>query len=107
MVDTLNGWAVGDSGVIINTTDGQNWTTQTNPDSNSLFDVFFLNANEGWAVGVLGIILHTTDGGTTWLVEAAGMTTNFLRGVHFTSPTNGYVSGNNSNRNAPYLLRCR
>ena len=94
MVDTLNGWAVGDNGIIIHTTDGHIWTAQTNPSSNSLFDVFFLNTQEGWAVGVNGTILHTTNGGTNWLVEGAGLTGNFLTGVHFTSSTNGYVSGN-------------
>ena len=95
MVDALYGWAVGDNGIIIHTTDGQNWFAQTNPDNNSLFDVFFLNENEGWAVGAQGIVIHTTNGGTTWAVVGAGLTSNFLTGVHFTSSTNGYVSGNN------------
>ena len=93
MVDTLNGWSVGDYGIIIHTTDGQNWFEQTNPDNNSLFDVFFLNENEGWAVGNGGTILHTTNGGTNWAVEGAGLTSNFLTGVHFTNSNNGYVVG--------------
>jgi len=95
--DNQNGWAVGDNGIIIHTTDGQNWNAQTNPDpqSRSLYSVFFLNPNKGWAVGFNGIILHTTNGGTNWNVEGSGLTTAFLRGVHFTSSTNGYVIGNN------------
>ena len=28
------------------------------------------------------------------ILKAQGLTTNFLRGIHFTSPTNGYVVGN-------------
>ncbi len=96
-VDNNNGWAVGDSGVIAHTTDGQNWTAQTNPSTNTLFDVFFLNTLEGWAIGSGGTIIHTANGGTTWIVEGAGLTSNSLTGVHFVSTDNGnvgYVVGN-------------
>jgi len=95
MVDTLTGWAVGDDGIIIHTTDGINWFEQTNPDTSTfrtLQRVFFLNSQEGWAVGTASI-LHTTNGGIEWTVEAEGLTYNSLAGVHFTSPTNGYVGG--------------
>ena len=96
-INNQEGWVVGDLGIIGKTTDGgTSWAPQTNPDTQnrSLYSVFFLNANLGWAVGADGVILHTTDGGTTWTVEGAGLTTAFLRGVHFTSSTNGYVVGN-------------
>ncbi|KAF5050625.1 Ycf48-like protein [anaerobic digester metagenome] len=97
MINNTTGWAVGDNGVIIKTTDGANWNYQANPDTSSrtLLDVFFLNANEGWAVGNSGVILHTTDGGTAWSIEGSGLTTNMLRAVQFTSSTNGYILGNN------------
>jgi photosystem II stability/assembly factor-like uncharacterized protein len=91
------GWVVGDGGVIGHTTDGgANWITQTNPDTSnrSFYKVFFLNASNGWAVGFNGIILHTTNGGNTWTIEGVGLTSAFLRGVYFTSSTNGYVVGN-------------
>jgi photosystem II stability/assembly factor-like uncharacterized protein len=96
MINNTTGWAVGDNGVIIKTTDGINWNAQSNPDTShrTLLDVFFLNASEGWAVGFNGIILHTTNGGTLWTIEGAGMTTNMLRAVQFTSSKNGYVLGN-------------
>ncbi len=112
-VNNTTGWAVGDNGVIIHTTDGKNWSPQTNPDTHlpqrTLNDVFFLNASEGWAVGDGGIILHTTNGGTAWAIEADGLTTNLLTSVYFTSSTNGYVAGINktllrfSNEGAPSL----
>ena len=57
-------------------------------------DVFFLNVNEGWIVGNRGLILHTINGGITWSIEGVGLTSSLLRGVHFTSSTNGYIVGN-------------
>jgi len=93
--DNQNGWAVGDR--IIHTTDGQNWTEQTNPDTvgRAMLDAFFLNENEGWIVGNQGLILHTINGGMEWIIQADGLTTSLLTGVHFTSSTNGYITGNN------------
>jgi photosystem II stability/assembly factor-like uncharacterized protein len=96
-VNNTSGWAVGDNGVIIHTTDGKNWFPQINPDTQSpkstLNDVFFLNVNEGWAVGDRGLILHTTNGGTIWFIEGNGLTNSLLTSVYFTSPTNGFVTG--------------
>jgi photosystem II stability/assembly factor-like uncharacterized protein len=97
MINNTTGWTVGDGGVLIKTTDGHNWNYQTNPDpsNRTLNEVFFLNVNEGWAIGDGGVILHTTNGGSLWTIEAAGMTTNMLRAIQFTTPTNGYLLGNN------------
>ena len=99
MVDNLNGWAVGDGGIIIHTGDGHNWFEQTNPnpEQNTFYKVFFLNAQEGWAVGIGGTIIQTTNGGTTWTVVGSSLTTNSLNGVHFVSTITGnvgYVVGN-------------
>ena len=98
MVNNNTGWAVGSPGIIVNTTDGGlNWNYQSNPDisKRDLNDEFYLNASEGWTVGTDGIILHTTNGGALWKIEGAGITTNMLRAVHFTSSKNGYILGNN------------
>jgi len=92
------GWVVGDAGVIGGTTNGgDTWIRQTviDPQAKSLYGVFFYDSNLGWAVGNDGAILHTSDGGENWNTEAVGLTVEDLSGVHFTSPTNGYVVGNN------------
>ena len=94
-VDSNNGWAVGSK--IINTVDGQNWNPQTKPDyaiDLGMNDVFFLNENEGWIIGERGLVMHTTNGGTTWTVEAEGVTDNYLCAVHFPSSNVGYICGN-------------
>ncbi|PKN97206.1 MAG: hypothetical protein CVU43_17580 [Chloroflexi bacterium HGW-Chloroflexi-5] len=94
MVDSLNGWIVGDGGIIAHTSDGKNWFEQTYTSTKTLFDVFFLNTQEGWTIGSGGTIVQTTNGGNTWNIVGAGLTTNSLTGVNFTSSTNGYVVGN-------------
>jgi photosystem II stability/assembly factor-like uncharacterized protein len=51
-VDTLYGWASGDSGVVIHTTNsGQNWVIQNTGFDGTIEDMHFLNRNLGWAVG--------------------------------------------------------
>lgn len=98
MNNNTTGWVAGSGGVIVNTTNGGNdWNYQSNPDvlNRDLNDIFFLNVSEGWAVGNSGVILHTTNGGTSWTIEGAGLTTNMLRAVQYTSSSNGYILGNN------------
>ncbi len=97
MINNTTGWAAGDNGIIIKTTDGLNWDYQANPDTldRTLNKVFFLNSGEGWAVGDNGIILHLTNGETAWAIEGSGLTTNMLVAVQFISPVNGFVLGNN------------
>ena len=94
MFDALNGWVVGDGGIIAYTEDGMNWFEQTNPDpeNQTLYNVYFLNNNEGWAVGLGSQILHTTNGGNNWNINIEG--NSQLNAIYFTSPTNGYVVGN-------------
>ena len=68
--DNQTGWAVGDAGIIVSTTDGgQNWTSQTSGTSEKLRAVFFIDENTGWAVGasINKTMIKTTDGGSTWL----------------------------------------
>jgi len=94
-INNLQGWVIGDSGVIGHTTNGgTSWISQINPDNNSLFDVFFLDENEGWSVGFNGSILRSSNGGSNWNIEGTGLTNNFLTAVHIPSLNTGYVAGN-------------
>lgn len=91
---TYQGWCVGDK--ILATSDGLNWSEQTNPASEyALTDVFFLDTLEGWIAGGHCTILHTIDGGNNWEIQSQGIKINLLRNIVFTSPTNGYAVGNN------------
>ncbi len=96
-INDLEGWVVGDSGIIGHTENGgTTWTSQApaNPSNESLFDVFFLTTEVGWAVGANGTILSTSNGGDNWAIVGSGLTTSLLRGVHFVSTERGYVVGN-------------
>jgi photosystem II stability/assembly factor-like uncharacterized protein len=61
------GWAAGDRGALIKTTDGgDTWTRLQEPQSGQHFEkIVFLDDNEGWLSG-RGLLLHTTDGGRSW-----------------------------------------
>lgn len=53
---------MGSNGTILKTINGgETWTAQTSGTSNSIWSVYFLNANRGWAVGNNGEILIAVD----------------------------------------------
>ncbi len=67
-VDSLKVWAVGDSGIILYTSDGGNkWEKQISITTYGLNSVSFCDSLIGWAVGYGGIILNTTNGGKNWI----------------------------------------
>ena len=66
--------AVGAGGTILKKLDGGfTWTSRPRVlgANRSLYDVFFVDANNGWAVGQSGTIRKTSDGGDTWTVGAS------------------------------------
>jgi photosystem II stability/assembly factor-like uncharacterized protein len=68
-VDARTGWAVGQWGVVLNTSDGgEHWQIQREDLSvdRPLFSVVFKNKHDGWAVGLWSLMLVTHDGGANW-----------------------------------------
>ncbi|MFA5034139.1 MAG: YCF48-related protein, partial [bacterium] len=73
-IDSLHGWAVGNSGKILYTDNGgvdSVWDTLTSGVTNNLTCVKFVDSLNGWAGGD-GIILRTRDGGKNWVTEYSG-----------------------------------
>ena len=69
-VNDTHGWAIGEGGIIIATTDGgDTWVSQSSGYELTLNGVHFIDESNGWVVGQLGLILHTNDGGSTWNVQ--------------------------------------
>lgn len=84
---TQVGYAVGQAGTILKTTDGGgSWVAESSGTGNKLNSVYFLNNSTGFAVGERGAVLQTTDGGATWSM-ASGTGTDPLEYVAF--PGNG------------------
>jgi len=94
-IDNQTGWAVGNNGTILNTTNGgQTWSTQTSSAIQEIRAVFFIDANTGWAVGgsTIRTMLKTTDGGATWLdLPANSITSNQMFDIAFFDANIGWV----------------
>jgi photosystem II stability/assembly factor-like uncharacterized protein len=91
--DADTGYAIGDSGTILKTTDGgDNWSIQSSGLLKSLRSVFFTSSNEGYIVGDSGTILKTINGGVSWEFQISGIT-DAITSVHFPEPNTGYAVG--------------
>jgi photosystem II stability/assembly factor-like uncharacterized protein len=91
---SAQGWAVGQGGKILHTTNGgTNWTSQNSNVAVDLQDVCFVNGEQGYAVGNAGTLLGTTNGGKTWRPQSTVHPTQTLHAVAFSSPSNGYAVG--------------
>jgi photosystem II stability/assembly factor-like uncharacterized protein len=86
--DGLRGWAVGEGGTILATTDGGNkWKVQEQtggaPNDDPLIAVQFLNDGlRGWVLGMDSDIRTTSDGGKNWTKQTVGKDIQ-LSAVHF------------------------
>ncbi len=92
-VDPEHGWAVGQDGTIIATSDGgETWHSQASGFELTIRGVDFIDARTGWAVGHLGLILHTTDGGQTWALQGheAALGLNLIH-VKLSGPDTGRI----------------
>jgi photosystem II stability/assembly factor-like uncharacterized protein len=99
--DSLYGWAAGDSGTILHTTNGgASWTSQGIQTSNEIEFVFFLNRNLGWAsefnytTSPYGTtLLKTTNGGATWQSTPFPVPDIFMTCILYTDSLTGWMGG--------------
>ncbi len=102
-VDSSNGWAVGDRGLILHSADGgHTWKTQSAPTDCSLRGVHFIDRQHGWVAGSggmpylnrsFGVVLRTTDGGKTWSKQKCDALPG-LRTIQFLNSSVGFATGN-------------
>lgn len=91
-LDDVRGWAVGDSGTILATTDGGvTWKAQVSGTQSSLYQVRFADAQVGWVAGSYGQVLRTVDGGATWQSFSIGRSSS-IQSVGSTSANEAWVT---------------
>ncbi|MDQ3193808.1 MAG: YCF48-related protein, partial [Bacteroidota bacterium] len=87
------GWACGDAGTIIKTTDGgSSWIIGKTQTKHSIRSPFFIDENTGIACGLSGTVLKTTDGGNNWNKIILNTTGN-LFSVKFLNSSTGFIVG--------------
>jgi photosystem II stability/assembly factor-like uncharacterized protein len=92
-LDTLKGFAVGDSGLILRTLDGgTHWDSVPSGTKNNLYDIQFADSLHGIIV-CRGNALRTTNGGETWeeVTGGAGNDVAFVDTLHAWT-AHGYFS---------------
>jgi photosystem II stability/assembly factor-like uncharacterized protein len=98
-VDTATGWAAGDEGVIVKTSNGGlNWIQQNSPVDFFIYSIYFLNERLGWGLAndnfVSGTaVLSTTNGGTNWSFYRYPDSTFVLYDIFFSDSLNGVMGG--------------
>lgn len=99
-IDSLTCWAAGDSGVVLQTTDGGvDWVLQDLGVLETIRSIFFLNDSLGWAISSklsdpYGSYIHkTTNGGNLWQTDYFPINNAFLQTVYFIDSLNGWVGG--------------
>lgn len=92
--DSETGWAVGDNGTILHTTNGGNtWSSINNITTEKLYAVHFTGSMEGWICGGSSnpIILKTEDGGNTWTDKTpSGLASVIIFDIAFETPQLGW-----------------
>ena len=102
-LDSLRGWAAGDSGTILMTTDGGvSWSAQLSPVEFDIVDLNMINEKFGWALAheyphdtvmTYGTtVLRTTNGGGEWVSEQTFG--EYFYAVEFVDSVNGCLGGN-------------
>jgi photosystem II stability/assembly factor-like uncharacterized protein len=102
MLDNRRGWAVGERGIIVRTTDGgAHWQATANSGTiRWLYDIVFLDSERGFIVGETQTVLATKDGGKLWRKIEAPADRDFYGFLpHYRSVTfrgeRGWIVGQN------------
>lgn len=94
-VDRNIGWAVGDSGTIIHSSDGgENWVTQESGTTDQLNNVYFFDEFTGWIAGNENLVLYTENGGEEWTERRpTSVSGQHITDISFTDWKRGWAAG--------------
>jgi photosystem II stability/assembly factor-like uncharacterized protein len=102
------GWAGGDNGVILFTSNGgESWLRQSTPSSLTIYSIHFIDRLNGWAAGgkldnsnpYQSVVLQTTDAGETWKENYATTEAVVFNSIEFSDINNGWIVGITNMRN--------
>lgn len=89
-IDSLSGYAAGNNGKILKTTDGgQLWDSLPSGTNVPLGCIYFINKDTGFTGGYYRI-LRTTNGGESWVTTFPGFS---VWDIDFVNDTTGYIVG--------------
>lgn len=91
--DANTGFAVGESGRIVKTSDGGTTWTATTAGANHFYSTSFVNTTTGWVVGLSGTIYKTADAFASVISQTSG-TSLRLNAIKMSSATTGWIAGN-------------
>jgi photosystem II stability/assembly factor-like uncharacterized protein len=93
-INLNTGWAVGDSGTILTTTNGgTNWILRNVGTDQDILQVSFVDASNGW-VACVDSVRRTTDGGVSWATQRQSY--NLSYSIHFVNSGTGWIGGQSS-----------
>lgn len=106
------GWAVGDSSLVLSTTNGGRWWNQESvpalppmPYFQGFVDVKFFNPKVGLVVGNAGVIMRSTDGGASWnVVRSTPKTFSILFRIYCVNDSVAYVAGDSASTSSPTIM---
>jgi len=99
-INEKTGWAVGDAGVVIKTTDGgANWINVPNPSGQYgglMWSICPVDSEVVYAVAGYDFIMKTIDGGTNWSVLSGRVpSTTAFKSLYFLNRDTGWFLGTN------------
>ncbi|HSL42482.1 MAG TPA: CARDB domain-containing protein, partial [Anaerolineales bacterium] len=104
MIDSLNGWAIGNSYVLRTGDGGSTWYNMTMPGVSAVLNGFFQDSNRGWVLTPQGLY-RTVEAGIRWTHYSVPFTGGYIQ---FLDERNGFVlSGEPSGmqKHAVYLYQ--
>lgn len=90
-----NIWIGGRNGLMIYSNNGGSlFSPMTNPASDDIKDIQFINDQIGFAGGSNSAFIYTSNGGTNWELRSTGIQVG-LNGLHFVNELQGWIVGGN------------
>ena len=92
-VNDTEGWAVGEWGLVVKSTNGgESWFQTNTVTGEGMFGIYFYDSEHGFVVGKDENILRSTNGGVNWILDRSGSAYEFYN-VFFVDNNHGWIIG--------------